>query len=42
MFELLAGQHKTKELQNFYNANQNLRNTPKELNELLKMMTACP
>lgn len=30
MFELLTGQHKNKELQTFYNANQNYRGNPAE------------
>ena len=42
MFELLTVQHKTKELQAFYSANPNYRNNPKELKDLLKMLSDCP
>jgi len=39
---LLTNQHKTVQLQQFYTANQNLRNTPKELKDMLKMVVDCP
>ena len=42
MFELLTGQHKNKELQTFYNANQNYRGNPTELKELMKGLIDCP
>ena len=42
MFELLTGQHKNKELQTFYNANQNYRGNPTDLKELMKWVIECP